>query len=198
MTPENFDIISKSIQLVLELVVTSGLGGMAFKWLQAKGIDTKAILNNKLVSAAENAAPTLLKDVMLQGKSITDPAVIADVTAALKASLTSTHDTTIASLGASDTDVARIANNAVGKSVKASLDAVAQAASVAAPAPTIEQAAAVLTNAKTGLTQAEAALKAVPASPSAAAWANVPAAFSTQSQTLPTSPPLQPVPGAIA
>jgi hypothetical protein len=149
MSPETFDTIAKSAQLVMELAVTSGAAAMAVKWLQAKGIDTAAIQNNRLVGAAMNAAPTLLKDVMIQGKSITDPTVIADVEASLKASLTATHDATIASLKASPDDVARIAKNAVGSAVKNTLDATAQAASASvAPLQAVNDAMALVSAVK--------------------------------------------------
>jgi hypothetical protein len=146
VTPEQFNEGMQLAQLAVAVVATSGLGAMAVKWLQAKGIDTKAVLNDSLVSAAVNAAPGLLKDVLVSGKSITDPALIAGVVTALTTSLNATHDTTIAKLGATSADVARIATNAVGASIKDTLDATAQAASAStSPVEAVLQAKQLLT-----------------------------------------------------
>jgi hypothetical protein len=133
VTQSQLDSTLQIIQTLIGLFVASGLAGVAYKWLQAKGIDTKAVLNNNLVGAAERAAPGLLKDVLVMKKPLTDPAVLAELAASLTTSLNATHDVTIAQLGATKADVVRIAQNAVDAEAKATLDVGAQAPATPAP-----------------------------------------------------------------
>jgi hypothetical protein len=170
MTPETIDAISNGVRVVIEFLTVTGLGAAALKMLKAKGVDVQRIQNNNLVQAAENAAQPLIMDLVVKGKSITDPTVLSDVTLALKASLLATHAQTAAAIGAAPADVERIASNAVGKVALAvtSTAAAAPVAPVATPAPSIAEAAQVLTDAKAALAQAGIMVSAPVQAPAAA------------------------------
>jgi hypothetical protein len=115
MTPQTAEALATGLRLLVELATATGLGAAALKLLAAKGVDVQRIQNSNLVQAAENTAQSLMLDILVQGKSIKDPAVLADAVAALKTSLSSSHGETVAALGASPADIQRIAANALGK-----------------------------------------------------------------------------------
>lgn len=115
MDTATFDAITGAVRSVIELGGALGLGKVALTYLNAQGINTQNLQNNKLVQAAENAAEAGITDILIQGKSPMDPAVLNDVIASIRTSLTQTHAQTIAGAGAAPVDVARVVSNAVMK-----------------------------------------------------------------------------------
>ncbi len=141
--------VTNIITALSAIAAATGFGAWAVSELKKNGVDVQATLNNKFVTAAERAAKAAITDVVVQGKSLTDPAVLSDVVNSLTTSLNASHAETVSAIGASSTDVARIAANAVKGAVADA--AVPPAAPVVEPATAITAAQATITAAKSAL-----------------------------------------------
>jgi hypothetical protein len=155
---------SNAFQALAALAAATGLTGWVVKDLQAKGINTQNLLNNKWIAAAERAAQSAITDIVLQGKSPTDPKVIQDVIAAVTASFQSTHAETQKALGASDADTARVVTNAVRGAVQNTMPK-APASIGSAVAEVAADPVAAAQQAKDLLTSLHSVLNPVPTAP---------------------------------
>lgn len=151
MDTVTFDEGLKLASTLAQLAAASGLGVAVARYLTAKGIDVHAIQNSAVVQAAGRSAKALLSDVVLKGDRISDPAVIRDVTTAVRDSLANSHRETLDALGATAGDVERIADNAVKGAHVDIVTAAVEPAKCAVPADPFAAAVATILAARLAL-----------------------------------------------